>query len=678
MKLFSVSMWTALVLGAALAVDAAAQGFSEQQNKVWADFKEAMELGDVRQMAKIASRDRAECKFIYNTLEAQMAYNDSIAAWDDIKALGKALDEEKGSNVYELRMKRVMGMDLDQRKKRDDLCSQYVGLLNVINKAKADKDKPKIQATLTQFGEVAEGLRAIGEVEYQAYCIAEIAKAYQENEQQLEAVKKYDEIDGLLSRAGYRQFKFQGEVTAIRDSLKAQGYDPDAKPGEASTPAGNTGTSWAKDAAGQRYSDPVALRYVEEPKLTSKFILPAFNSSQNTMAWQDFVLRGNGPADFTGFKPLGQKFRVHREGVKVFMQEEGEDKPREIKVISKPNLVSMEKEYEDFDGKKKKLEYAWLAATGGTQESRFTLSLNAGPQPDQYVIRYQPACYLKGKVLEQDVLIFDDNASGVFGDSGGKQDMTTDLHPKFSHCDAMIVGKGKVAGPFTEYLEVDGDFYRLKLSPDDYTVRTRKLDVDTGSVSLKFKGKVAPQVVVIEEVREFKGAYFALGKKPVTVPVGTYRIAYGIIRKGKKESEDSCLIFPGKSTAFKVEKDEEQVLEMGAPFTFDWEAEQGAGGAVTVKGKTVVVYGNAGELYTRFFDDPVVPEKVMIRIKGGGSAGKPQSMRKADLTDYQRDSLSIWQPLDLTFDGSPNNSYEIKMSLKKHNLLGGPIDSDWK
>ena len=34
--------------------------------------------------------------------------------------------------------------------------------------------------------------------------------------------------------------------------------------------------------------------------------------------------------------------------------------------------------------------------------------------------------------------------------------------------------------------------------------------------------------------------------------------------------------------------------------------------------------------------------------------------------------------MDLTFEANPNNTYEVKMELKKHSLLGGPIKSDWK
>jgi hypothetical protein len=33
---------------------------------------------------------------------------------------------------------------------------------------------------------------------------------------------------------------------------------------------------------------------------------------------------------------------------------------------------------------------------------------------------------------------------------------------------------------------------------------------------------------------------------------------------------------------------------------------------------------------------------------------------------------------DLILEAKKGQSYEIKMELKKHNLLGGPIQSNWK
>jgi len=661
-----------------LAAPSFGQGFTAEEQKVYDQFLEAQEMDDVREMGQIARKNKDICKVIYRKLEGQMAFSDSIDAWQAIKTLADAMDEADGSNVFGLRTKRVMGMDAETRKLRADLVSQYSGLYVQLKRATESRDVPAIQEASNQMLAVAEKLGKIEEAEFQAYCLAEVANAKKDMDEQLAAVKLYDEIDTILKRAGYQNFTFHGQVVSVRDSLKKQGFDPQAKPGESTGPAGNTGTSWSKDPAGLRYSDPVPLRYVQDEKLQAKFTMPGFSSSENTIVWQRFSLRGDGPAEFaSSFQPLGLKLNVSRDGVKIFLEPEGQEL-REIKVISKPNVVEMEKEFDDMDGKRKKQEYAWLAACGGSEESQFTLSLNAAPQPDAITIRYQPACYLRGEVLDQDIMIFDDNSSGRFGDALGLRDNTSSLNPEFTFSDAMIVGRGKVAGPFTEYLEVDGAFYRLKLSPDDYTVRTRKLDVDIGTVTLNFKGKVQPQAVIIEETREFKGAFFGIGKQPVSVPVGWYRVSYGIIRKGKKAAEDWCQIMPGRTTAFEVKKDENFVVELGEPFTFDFDAEQGGSGDVTIKGASVVVYGKAGELYTRFFDDPVIPEKVSMRVKGGGSAGKPQSMERATIEDYKRDGLSIWQPLDLVMPGKSSHSYEIKMELKKHNLLGGPIKSDWK
>ncbi len=660
--------------------DAAQAQFTPEEQKVYQKFQDAQSLNDLREMEKIAQRNGTELVGVYEVLEGQMAFSDSIEGWEEIKTIARVLDEAKGDNTFSIRMNAVMKMSTEQRQKRVDARRRFDGIKAALQTALKQNDKEAMRERSEQMQAVAQEFGELGDAEYQAYSLFEVGQALQQNEQQLDAVKVYDQVDTVLTRAGFQRFKFHGSVKSLRDHLKSQGYDPDAKPGESTGPAGNTGTSWSKDAEGQRYSDPVPLRLVVDEDLPEKFATPSFRSGENTAKWSAFALNGNGPLPFDSrFRPLGQKFEVRRDGVKIFMTIEGQ-KETEIKVISKPNVVNVEKKGKDFDGNPLTLEYAWLAASGGSQESRFGLSLNASPQPDQFGIRYHPACYLRGKLLDQDVMFFDDNASGVFGDADQLTLATSTVKPGFSYGDAMIVGKAKVAAPFTEYIESNGAFYRLKLDPDEYTVKTRKLDVDVGRVKLKFsKGKEKPDVVIIEETREFKGAYFAINEKTaVNVPVGTYRLSYGIIRKGKKDAEDSCLILPGRTTVFDVKKDEESVLEIGGPFELDFETEPVGSGGVKVIGKSVVVYGSAGELYTHFWDDPVIPDKVSVRIKGGGSSGKPQPMERATFADYQKDGTATFQPLDLVLPGSSDKSYEVKLELKKHDLLGGPISSEWK
>lgn len=675
-----VAVAIGLFLWAALGVarEGAAQQLDPAQQKVLDELREARELNDVRAMERIVQRNKEVVVQIYEELEGQATYSDSIELWEEIKEIARLLDQAEGTNAWSLRAAHVSKMSLDDRLKRQELRAQYVGLRAILRQIAENRDKLRIKEVEPQVLELAEKFGQLGDPEFQAYTLSELASAYKELDRQLDAVKLWDKVDEILTRAGYDNFNFHQQVRQIRDSLKKQGFDPNAAPGERAVARGNTATSWADDAEGRRYSDPIPLRYREDEKLPGKFVTPATQSSENTAKWPFFVLNGNGPVPFSAsFKPLGQSFQVKRDGIKITCLVEGQD-PIEFRCISKPTLVRMRRTIQTVSGENVDLRYAWLAATGGDQESRFGLQLNASPQADQMAIRYHPACYLKGKVLGLDVTILDDNFSGRFGDPRPARDPTSALQPEYTWTDAMIVGRSKVAVPFSEFLYANDAFYRVKLQ-EDYTVRTRKLAVDTGKVKLKFHGRVKPQLVVIEELKEFRGAFFAIGERDWTiVPVGEYRVGYGVIRKGKGNNELSCAILPGKSVAFRVEKDEEVVVELGAPFRFDFEKEVLPNGDVKIVGKSVVVYGRSGELYHRFWDEPPIPDKVSMRVKGGGRAGKPQKMKRATFEDYRQDGLSVWSPLDLVMPGKPGQVYEVKLELKKHPLLGGPIESDWQ
>ena len=676
---FRVSLCLALVATFAIfAADASAQ-FTQEQRKVYDDLLEAQELNDVRAMERIASRNTEEVEGIFDVLEGQMAYSDSIDGWEEVKLLAGILDQAKGGNAWTLRMQFVSKMSLDQRQKRADLRSQYGGLMNSLAQASKDRNKVALKELTDSMVSLADEFAKVGDPEYEAYSVVILANALKDNDQQLDAVKLYDRADQVFTRAGYQNHRYHGEVKAIRDSLKKQGYDPDAKPGEQTGPAGNTSTSWAKDAEGKRYSEPIPMKLVIDEKIASKFSTPSWRATDRTGRWWRSTLSGNKPMSFASiFKPMGKKLKMHRKGAtKFFYQLEGSEDWEEFKVISKPSLIKMKTEVSGVRGTSE-LTYAWLSACGSNQESWFGMSLNLSPQPDRINIRWRSACYLKGKVLGENLLIFDDNSSGSFGDPDGRIDPTNALRAEYMDGDAMMFGRQKTAGPYSEFIEANGAFYRMKIQ-EDYSIRTRKLDVDTAKVKLKYKGKVKPSVAVIEERKEFLGAYFAVNEKTwTTVPVGEYRFSYGIIRKGKGNSEQVCRILPGRVTSFRLEKDQEYVLELGAPFTFDFKTEQLSSGAVKVIGNTVVVYGDAGELYSAFFDQPAIPDKVSMRVKGGGSAGKPVSMERAGIDEFNQDNYSCYTPNDLTLKGSSGKSYEVKMELKKHPLLNAPIKSDWK
>ena len=90
-----------LVVAAALFAGerASAQQFDAQQQKVLDELREARDLNDVRAMERIVERNHDVVAGIYEVLETQTAYSDSIDLWEEIKELARLLDQAENTNA---------------------------------------------------------------------------------------------------------------------------------------------------------------------------------------------------------------------------------------------------------------------------------------------------------------------------------------------------------------------------------------------------------------------------------------------------------------------------------------------------------------------------------------------------------------------------------------------------
>lgn len=663
-----------------------AQDLEPTEQRAWDEFASAMELGDSREMETACRKNRVQMQSIFNKFEWALQTNDGVDLWTKYKALARALDGESNSNEFTKRQEVVEKLSPKEREQRGEIWNQYNDANLKLQDAQKERDPSKIDLILNEMQRLSGEAAKVNDVHLQCFCLADIANNQAKNEQLADAAAIYVQIDKLMTDAGYKGMRFHAQVRAEIERLKAAGVDPNAKPDAGGKEGGseggsNTSSSWSKDEAGQKWSDPIPLALKVDEKLPwGKINTPSFRNSEDPFLWSGFTLEGKGPVPFDdSFKPMGIELKISREGAAKVLLAEGDKKPHDIKAIEKPNLVRVEHEFVDGWTKQPvKQEYAFLVATGGSNEQLFGLAVNAGPSETNYPIRYAPACYLKGKVLGLDVTIFDDNVSGKFGDSFRVSLPTNSHKPAMNFADAMIIGNGTVAGPFTEYLDVNGDFYRLKVSGDDeaYGMTVRKLAIDTGTVKLDFAGKLKPEAVVIEELKNFVGAFFNVSAKPVRVPVGEYKLSYGILRMGKGKQQKICLMAPsGGMASFQVKKGEEHVISLGAPYRFEFDKDTQGNGDVKIVGKSVTVVGRGEEMYFHFYDDPPIPEKVTLRIDGK-VVGKPLPMKKAVFEDFRTDQLCVWQPLDLMLPANgAKGSVEIDMELKKHSMLDGPIST---
>ena len=210
---------------------------------------------------------------------------------------------------------------------------------------------------------------------------------------------------------------------------------------------------------------------------------------------------------------------------------------------------------------------------------------------------------------------------------------------------------------------------------------TYEAEVATGTVKTVWKGGVKPKYLVIHGI-DRAGIYnyydvMGDGRNPVEVPVGKYEIACGKIASGKKNKLQQIRIYRGKSKPFYVEAGQETVLELGQPFTYDWDSTKSAK-TFKISGLTVNVFGKSGELYTMFFDNVPFP-LVTLRDKDSKKVLlKNEKMKKATLDDFNKSTITVWHPLDLTYECKKGQSIEARLELKKHKVLGGPIIGEWR
>ena len=187
--------------------------------------------------------------------------------------------------------------------------------------------------------------------------------------------------------------------------------------------------------------------------------------------------------------------------------------------------------------------------------------------------------------------------------------------------------------------------------------------------------------MIVKGKGRYEGCYFDLlwgGSKGVEVPVGSYELFCGDLRKGRKRQTAKALVLPGKDMeSWQVAAGETTTIELGGPFSYDFSFEN-AGAEVRVIGQTVAVVGAAGERYERPWNCRPAPD-VFWREVGKSRGNKAERMKLINdqLDMFQEGAYAkVWFPLDCEFEVR-SKTVELQMSEKK-NALFGKLESGWK
>lgn len=210
--------------------------------------------------------------------------------------------------------------------------------------------------------------------------------------------------------------------------------------------------------------------------------------------------------------------------------------------------------------------------------------------------RFAPGGAMIGKLKGTLVKVFDQNNNGFYDDYG---------------TDAMVVGKGGAAGLLSKVVNAGGTLYHFEISADGRKASYRPFIGETASIDVcsdyDSRGKLVSAVLSSEEGdHHFNAA--AGGKKPYTVPAGTYTVSSGYVTK----AGESVHLRTGKMAPFTLKPGQERDLAWGGPVVaeFDYTVEEET---ITVP-PNVAFYGRAGEEYHTFWPEAKSP-KIIVTDK---------------------------------------------------------------
>jgi|GEM_PF-2864775 len=666
-----------------------------EDREFWTAFKKHKELDDQREINKLIKRSRKNAEGVLESLTISLCQKEMAVDLDDYEILSQLYKEITGSGKYVSRLAFLKRLTMEQRNERIlGYNDYYYGNLkftegktqdNVYTLAEAKDFYTKSIERLQKIGDM-ELISAVASI--QAQCCQVMKDHYEACKALKTALDAMEQLEFIHPDKKWARHEY--------DKYIAKGYDPTKPRDEGGEPTDAEPKEGEEGAAPQE-GDMPEFQFTESGEKTEwplkfyamkkfdEFRTPSFHTHERPLLWDQAYLQGNGPMQF---KPnlcpiniFGRQVNVVRNRIKLTFDIDAVEKTRqELTMKEKPQPLLLKTL--ETDAKGRALKYQLFVCHPGSQETVFSLSTNLAPRDEDIAVRTRIGCYVKGKVAGENFLFIDDNTSGLYGDFNTyPEDGITNGEYHYYGTDAVMVGKSKKFVPYSEFLKIGDNFYRIEPDGTGQKITTTEVTTPTGTVSVDYVGKPRPYYLLIHGLDRLSSRNFyeimGDGKSPVVIPVGKYEIAGGKIMSGKKNKLRQIRIYRGEMKPFFVKDGEETVLELGAPFKYTFET-MPMGAKLVVEGKSINVYGKSGEIYTQFFDEIPVP-LVSMRIKGTKKlVVKNEPMPLATLQDWYNDQSCAWHPMDFTYDNKKRLDLEVKLETKKYHLLGKPITSDWE
>lgn len=666
-------------LGAPVPFRRAAPQTPEQRAEFRTAFEKALGIGAKAELARLVGREVDLAAEWIVEISEKIAGNPDERAFHLIGALREAWEASVETDFC-AKMERYYSLvDGPTKRERLKFKKEY-------DKKSAEfqvaEEPPQYTKLGIEFESLARAFQEVGDVYYESQCWAFTANAFDETLAKQAA-------DLKRSCKAFALFLETRESLGLDDKwykiakpryqkLVALGYGPDPKPGEPGEPGAG--------AAAQPAAPPV------EAALTFELIgdvtaieRPSYYMDELYPAWNVVALLQKGSrtalprieqfGEASGVPTRSPDFlRVGAADVQVDVDLDGEG---DVEVPLRGRVEPLVFEIGEGEAKRR---WGVLVTTGVQKDTYQNLEFNLQPDDDQMMLYIAAAASMKGDLNGTPIQIIDDNMDGVYGNlptTWGHLGLTENqFQPEL---DSVVIGGSKRALPWSEYQKIEGQWYKLESLNGGTRIRATPAAVRTGALNLKYKG---PDLafLVVKGANDYENSFFDLTtEKTVEVPVGRYTLYGGMVSKGKKRQVLKAFVLPSDSTpAWDVLNEGEEVeVELGAPFTFDFDVTVDDS-MLTVHGQSISVLGVANERYERIWGAVPRPE-VSYRRAGTSRGSKPEDMPMV-MDQNQISELgwgSAWFPLDLGLEKDADET-EIEVQLvEKKNKLFGKIESDW-
>jgi hypothetical protein len=485
-----------------------------------------------------------------------------------------------------------------------------------------------------------------------------------------QALKWWQKAVDLRETCGVKDKRHDEAVARVK-KLKERGADKAPDPG-----AGEAQPVPVEGAAATTIKTTFEL--LANPE---QFLRPCYEADDLYPMWLSMSLQKKGSVfTFPNMDEPPTVVRVGSSDVRVDVDGDGKgDGEKDLKVPLTGNVAQLKLEIGKGSSAR---PWGVLYVTGVQKDSYQGIEMNLQADDNQMAIYYLGASSVVGDLAGVKIRVIDDSVDGVYGTvpkTFGNIGMSRDHYQP--NMDSIVVGDAKRARPWSELQQIGGKWWRFDMQSDGRELSARQVAVDTGVLKLEYKGGVAPTWCVLKGEGQLQNCFYDLvegGSKGVEVPTGRYTLYYGEVRKGKKRQQQKALIAPSKGMQnWDVRKGETTVVQLGAPFGFDFRTRLDEG-VLTIEGASVVATGAAGERYERAWQ--CVPQvEAAWRKSGTKKASKAEKMARV-LDNEGINTLgwaAAWFPLDLQMEAKGVEQVEVQLVDKKHDLFG-KVESAWR